>query len=128
MLGACFALAGIGIGCVETAEHAAVATLAPEALRGSAFGLPAAVQSFGNLIASALAGLLYTVASPAVAFSYAAALMLAALAALAVDKAARPRQPPHARQRQGGPSPPDGRTRLWRGLIETVGSFSFLRR
>ena len=45
MLG--FGLAGIGIGCLETGQHAAVAALAPEALRGSAFGLLAAVQSFG---------------------------------------------------------------------------------
>ena len=37
-----FVLAGIGIGCVETAEHAAVATHAPTAIRGSAFGLLAA--------------------------------------------------------------------------------------
>ena len=29
-----FMLAGIGIGCVETAEHAAVASLAPTTLRG----------------------------------------------------------------------------------------------
>jgi hypothetical protein len=40
--------AGVGIGCVETAEHAAVAALAPLELRGSAFGLLAAVQSFGK--------------------------------------------------------------------------------
>jgi hypothetical protein len=42
---------------VETAEHAAVAALAALELRGSAFGLLAAVQSFGNLAASAIAGL-----------------------------------------------------------------------
>jgi MFS family permease len=82
VLAAAFALAGIGIGCVETAEHAAVATLAPEGVRGSAFGVLAAVQSFGNVVASAVAGLLYTVASPAAAFTYAAALMLGALLAL----------------------------------------------
>ena len=34
-----FIAAGIAIGCVETAEHAAVAALAPVELRGSAFGL-----------------------------------------------------------------------------------------
>jgi hypothetical protein len=38
--------------------------LAPVELRGSAFGLLAAVQSFGNLAASAIAGLLWTLASP----------------------------------------------------------------
>src|SRR3954471_7037029 len=65
LLAAAFALAGIGIGCVETAEHAAVATLAPENVRGSAFGVLAAVQSLGNLIASAAAGLIYTLVSPA---------------------------------------------------------------
>jgi hypothetical protein len=63
---------------VETAEHAAVARLAPEALRGSAFGLLAAVQSFGNLAASAIAGLLWTLVSPEAAFIYAAAWMVLA--------------------------------------------------
>lgn len=48
-----FLLAGIGIGAVETAEHAAVAALAPQQIRGSAFGMLAAVQSLGNLAASA---------------------------------------------------------------------------
>jgi len=67
---------------VETAEHAAVAALAPVELRGSAFGLLAAVQSFGNLAASAIAGLLWTVASPGVAFGYLVAWMLLALVAL----------------------------------------------
>lgn len=67
-----FLLAGIGIGCVETAEHAAVASLAPADLRGSAFGLLAAVQSFGNLAASAAAGALWTLVSAPAAFLYAA--------------------------------------------------------
>ena len=69
LLAVAFALAGIGIGCVETAEHAAVATLAPEDIRGSGFGVLAAVQSLGNLVASATAGLMYTLASPAAAFT-----------------------------------------------------------
>lgn len=83
VLAIAFVLAGLGIGCVETAEHSAVATFAPLDLRGSAFGLLAAVQSFGNLIASSIAGLLYTIASPAVAFVYAAVLMAIALVGLA---------------------------------------------
>ena len=81
-LGAAFALAGVGIGCVETAEHAAVATAAPADLRGSAFGLLAAVQSFGNLAASGIAGLIWTIASPTAAFVYVAAWMAACLVAL----------------------------------------------
>jgi hypothetical protein len=57
------------IGCVETTERAAVAALAPLELRVSAFGLLAAVRSFGNLAASCIAGLLWTLASPRAAFS-----------------------------------------------------------
>jgi hypothetical protein len=72
----------VAIGCVETAEHAAVAALAPGELRGSAFGLLAAVQSFGNLAASAIAGLLWTLASPGVAFGYLMAWMALALVGL----------------------------------------------
>jgi MFS family permease len=81
-----FVLAGVGIGCVETAEHAAVAVVAPIDVRGSAFGLLAAVQSFGNLAASAVAGLLWTVVSPEAAFTYLAAWMLVAVAGLATSR------------------------------------------
>jgi MFS family permease len=77
-----FIAGGVAIGCVETAEHAAVATLAPIELRGSAFGLLAAVQSFGNLAASAVAGLLWTAVSPQVAFGYLVVWMGVALAGL----------------------------------------------
>jgi len=59
-----FLAAGLAIGCVETAEHAAVAALAPAELRGSAFGL------------------LWTAASPRVAFGYLVAWMLLALVGL----------------------------------------------
>jgi MFS family permease len=80
LVSAAFVLAGVGIGCVETAEHTAVASLAPEQYRGSAFGLLAAIQSFGNLAASAVAGLLWTVLSPEAAFVYLAVWMGLALA------------------------------------------------
>ncbi|MDN5860975.1 MAG: MFS transporter [Pseudonocardia sp.] len=82
VLGAAFALAGIGIGCVETAEHAAVAACAAPEIRGSAFGLLATVQAIGNVAASTVAGLLYTVASPAVAFGYLVVWMVVALGVL----------------------------------------------
>jgi MFS family permease len=77
-----FIAAGIGIGCVETSEHAAVAALADPAIRSSAFGLLATVQSLGNFVASALAGLLWTAISPRAAFLYIAACMAASLAAI----------------------------------------------
>jgi MFS family permease len=83
VLGVAFALAGVGIGCAETAEHAAVAAFAPEGIRGSAFGLLATVQAIGNVAASVVAGLLYTLGSPTAAFVYLAAWMLVALGVLA---------------------------------------------
>ncbi len=78
-----FIVAGLAIGCIETSQHAAVASLAPTDLRGSAFGLLATVQSFGNIIASALAGLFWTVFSPTVAFVYLAVWALLSCVLLA---------------------------------------------
>jgi MFS family permease len=74
-----FILAGIGIGCAETAEHAAVATLAPQEIRGSAFGLLAGIQAAGNLGASTIAGVLWTAVSPGAAFIFLAIAMVIAL-------------------------------------------------
>jgi hypothetical protein len=75
LLAAAFVAAGVGIGAVETAEHSAVASLAGENLRGSSFGALAAIQSFGNVAASGIAGLLYTTVSPEAAFLFPAAAM-----------------------------------------------------
>ena len=82
-----FAFAGIGIGFAETAESAAVAGLAPSEMVGSAFGLLAAVQSFGNFAASAVAGVLWTLVSPRAAFTYLSAWMLISLATLVFVRA-----------------------------------------
>ncbi len=81
-LAAGFVLAGLGIGCMETAQHAAVASLAPAEVRGSAFGALAAVQSFGSVCASAVAGLIWTLVSPAAAFGYLVLWMAAAVVAI----------------------------------------------
>jgi MFS family permease len=86
VLAGSFVAAGVAIGCVETAEHAAIAVGAPARLRGSAFGLLAAIQSFGNLAASAIAGLLWTAISPRAAFIYLAGWMLIALFGLLVAR------------------------------------------
>jgi MFS family permease len=92
-----FVAAGVAIGCVETAEHTAVAALAPVELRGSAFGLLAAVQSFGNLAASSIAGLLWTLASPRVAFGYLVVWMV--LAVVGLLAAGRAKGSDHGRSR-----------------------------
>ena len=82
LLAAAFVLAGIGIGFAETAQSAAVASTAPLELRGSAFGLLAGVQAFGNLAASVVAGVLWTFVSPEAAFLYLGAWMLISLLTL----------------------------------------------
>lgn len=83
ILAGSFVIAGLAIGCIETSEHASVAALAPVNLRGSAFGLLATVQSFGNIVASAIAGLLWTVFSPSIAFIYLATWTLLSFIILA---------------------------------------------
>jgi MFS family permease len=79
LLAAGFVLAGVGIGFVETGENTAVARYASEDLRGSAFGFLAALQSVGNLVASGVAGILWTVVSPGAAFAWAAGWMALSL-------------------------------------------------
>ena len=76
-----FALAGAGIGLAEPTQSAVVSQLLPDRLRGSGFGVLGAVQAAGDVVATIVAGVLYTVASPAVAFGYAAAWMALALVA-----------------------------------------------
>lgn len=56
--------------------------MAPADVRGSAFGLLAAIQGFGQLAASAIAGLLWTLVSPEAAFVYLAAWAAVAAAAI----------------------------------------------
>lgn len=77
-----FVAAGIGIGLVETSESAAVASLAPAAIRSSAFGVLAAIQSLGNFVASALVGILWSATSPRAAFVYVAVCMVISLGAI----------------------------------------------
>lgn len=84
MLSVFFALAGAGIGLAETAESALVARLLPDHVRGSGFGLLGGVQAAGDLLASAVVGLLYAAVSPLVGFAYAGAWMALSLAVSAL--------------------------------------------
>jgi MFS family permease len=79
VLAPAFVLVGLGIGCAETAQTAAVAALAPIDLRGSAFGLLATAQAAANLGASAIAGILWTTISPTAAFLFLAAATVVAV-------------------------------------------------
>jgi len=90
-----FCLAGAGIGLAEAAEATMVASLLPDRLRGSGFGLLGGLQSAGDLLSSAVVGVLYAALSPAVGFAYACAWMAASVATSALTglPAGRPRAP-----------------------------------
>lgn len=76
-----FAAAGAGIGLAEPTQSALISQLLPDRLRGSGFGVLGAVQAVGDVAATVVVGVLYTVASPMLAFGYAAAWMVAAVVA-----------------------------------------------
>lgn len=77
LLALAFATAGVGIGLAETAETTTVALALPDRLRGNGFGLLGLIQSFGDLGATPVAGVLWSVWSAPLAFSYAAVWMAA---------------------------------------------------
>jgi len=88
-----FAAAGAGIGLAEPTESAVVAQLLPDRLRGSGFGVLGAVQATGDVVATVVAGVLYTLMSPAVAFGYAAVWMLSATIASGMLRRSAGEQP-----------------------------------
>jgi len=79
-----FVLAGSGIGLAETAESTLFARALPDHLRGSGFGVLGAVQAVGDLVSTAVTGVLYATISPAAGFAYAAAWMLLSLCSVAL--------------------------------------------
>jgi MFS family permease len=89
-----FVLAGVGIGFAETAESTTVALMLPDRLRGNGFGVLGLVQSLGDLGASLVAGVLWAVFSPAVAFGYAALWMAASVVTSGLLTATQPSKTP----------------------------------
>lgn len=76
-----FLLAGVGIGFAETAESTIIARQLPDRLRPNGFGVLGLTQAAGDLAATVVAGVLWSTISPTVAFTYAAAWMLASVIA-----------------------------------------------
>jgi MFS family permease len=71
-----FAWAGLYIGVEKSLEAALTADLVPPESRGTAYGLLGSVNGVGDLVASAMVGMLWTHVSPQVAFGGASVLML----------------------------------------------------
>ena len=81
VVGSGFLLAGIGIGLAETAQSTAVGLMLPDRLQGNGFAVLGLVQSVGDLDATVVAGVLWSLVSPTVAFAYAAIWMSASVVA-----------------------------------------------
>jgi MFS family permease len=71
-----FGLGGLYVAVEDTLERALAADLLPEDLRSTGYGSLAAANGVGDFLSSLTVGLLWTVASPAAGFAYAAILAL----------------------------------------------------
>ena len=90
-----FVLAGIVIGFAETAESTVVARGLPDHLRSNGFGVLGLTQALGDLGSTVIAGVLWSLVSPAAAFGYLAARMFASVVTSGL---LRPRQTPASAQ------------------------------
>jgi MFS family permease len=77
-----FVLAGLVAGAQDTLEGAIVADLLPPHVRGTGYGALAAVNGLGDLLSSALLGLIWTTTSPDTAFTIAAVLAIGGATAM----------------------------------------------
>ncbi len=72
-----FALAGVAAATGEAVEGALTADFVTAEARGTAYGALGAVNGVGDFFASLVVGILWSIASPVVAFVYAATAMMA---------------------------------------------------
>jgi len=85
--GAVFALTGLYMGIYETVESTTAATYLPAKVRGIGFGMLATVNGLGDLISSAVVGLLWSV-SPTWAMLWVIACSLCGAAVIATSRPA----------------------------------------
>lgn len=86
MLAALFVAVGASAGMVETGQGAHAPQLT-EPVRGRGFGLLGLVDGIGDLVSSAVVDVLFTLATPAAGFVYAAVLSAAGDAVLLTERA-----------------------------------------
>lgn len=70
-----FTLAGFYVAVQESLEATLTSELVPQTIRATSYGLLASVNGVGDLISSAVVGLVWTAISPVIAFAFAAAVM-----------------------------------------------------
>lgn len=84
LLVAVFGLAGAHYAAQQTLERAIAADLAPPHARSTAFGVLAAVNGVGDLVASVAVGTLWTAVSPQAAFGFSLAVTAAGTVVIAL--------------------------------------------
>lgn len=84
LLAVVFALAGAHYAAQQTLERAIAADFAPPEARSTAFGVLAAVNGLGDLVASAVVGILWTAFSARLAFGFSLAVTAAGTLVIAV--------------------------------------------
>ena len=82
-----FILAGAAYALQQSLERAIAADLAPLEVRSTGFGALASANGIGDLVSSAIVGMLWTAVTPPVAFGY--ALALSVIGAFVTDVALR---------------------------------------
>ncbi len=71
-----FLIVGIAYAIVDAVQRAIAADLLPYTIRGTGFGILAAIMGFGNLVSNIVVGSLWSYASPAAGFGYALIMCL----------------------------------------------------
>ncbi len=83
ILGLVFIIAGASYAAQQTLERAIAADLVPQVVRSTGFGVLASANGMGDLLSSAIVGVLWSAFSPTVAFSYSLAMTVAGTATMA---------------------------------------------
>jgi hypothetical protein len=84
-----FVCSGVYIACEEVAEKACAAELLPEDTRGTGMGLLAATNGIGDMVSSALVGVLWSAAPTRPGLGFAAAGCLQIFGALVISAGLR---------------------------------------
>lgn len=71
-----FLIVGVAYAIVDAVQRAIAADLLPYTIRGTGFGILAAIMGFGNLVSNIVVGSLWSYASPAAGFGYALIMCL----------------------------------------------------
>ena len=86
LLVALFAVAGLTLAFEDTLEGTITARMVPPEVRGTGYGALAATNGIGDLLSSAIVGIVWTLEGPEIAFAFAAGMCLGGTAWLGITR------------------------------------------